>query len=126
MFKCNASCWPTVQYRAHWAKSCLTNSLVRINKCGRRIYRELRKMAVAEDLSVRQVLGTKSEKNKKKMVQAEKKQLFYNSSNFWNNFCLWVKGIFLPQKGNFLKTWISVHFFGNIYIIKACFLKKHL
>ena len=34
---------------------------------------ELRKMAVAEDLSVRQVLGTKSEKNKKKDGTSRKK-----------------------------------------------------
>ena len=49
---------------------------------------------------------------------------FTIAQSFWNNFCFWVKCIFLPQKSNFQKNMDFGAFFGNIHIIKARFLKN--
>ena len=44
---------------------------------------------------------------------------FTIAQSFWNNFCFWVKCIFLPQIDNFPKNMDFGAFFGNIHIIKA-------
>ena len=44
---------------------------------------------------------------------------FTIAQSFWNNFCFWVKCIFLPQKDNFPKNMDFGAFFGNIHIINA-------
>ena len=44
---------------------------------------------------------------------------FTIAQSFWNNFCFWVKCIFLPQKGNFPKNMDFCAFFGNINIMKV-------